>query len=269
MLRQPVPTAECCDRAASRLPHSGWPGESPESWAQALPPALVGAAVVSRRRVGEPGSAAVRSRAWYASDAWHAVHAAWRRHVPGCGARKHCAARARGGLCGSSAWRSRAAALSRAWLFPVCGARVSTPCARRRIACGRAWLRAWLPSDVCARASILPWQCARAAWQLPPAVGLVPGALPVGPTVRCRSSSSLCLRSAKDFQCHTIVRCLPPRRTPPTYPQNVCITMWTESLRRSKRRAAARACVAMSEISPARVARRTCFSRSGRCSVWR
>jgi hypothetical protein len=42
----------------------------------------------------------------------------------------------------------------------------------------------------------------------------------------------------------------------------LCITMWTESVRSAKRRAAARACIAVREISPA-------LSCRSRCSAWR
>lgn len=45
-----------------------------------------------------------------------------------------------------------------------------------------------------------------------------------------------------------------------SYPQNLCITMWTERARPAKRRTAARACVAVSEFSPA-------LSCSARCSA--
>jgi hypothetical protein len=149
----------------------------------------------------------------------------------GCAALSHAEERQRGARSGHAAaspapraspcGASRDASVQRAWqrgavalppgpCAPV--GRVSRPCGRCRRACARAWPRAWLPSDACARASVRPWRGARAAWRRRPAVALVQVAPRARCRVRCRSSSrGTGLRSGKNFKFHTRAGRFPPR----------------------------------------------------------
>ena len=182
-----------------------------------------------------------------------------------CDGSWHC------GLCGSAlraARRRHASVCGQAWPTPqriwawhvarpcsplwtrVClsgrGGRASRPYARPRSAYARAWLRAWPLSGACVRASALPWRCARAAWRRPPAAAPAQEAQPGSP-VRCLSSSSVGSRRERRAVSHKREAVA----TAGTYPQNLCITMWTEAPRARKRSAPARACVMMNGFSPA------------------
>ncbi len=125
------------------------------------------------------------------------------------------------------------------------GAPASRPCAQRPQPCGRAWPRAWLLSRVCGHVSARLWRCARAAWRHPPAGGPA-RAVRRRNSVRLFSSSGA--RQAKGERVSHKARRV---STLGSYPQNLCITMWTETARPSKRRCFARACVMVSAFSPA------------------
>jgi hypothetical protein len=188
---------------------------------------------------------------------------AWRRNafcgqdvlcVPRVPAARGAATRAAGpsfslwpcGRCGQRAFAALRRASSQR-IFSGRGGRASTPCERRRIACGRAGLRAWLPSGACGRASALPWRCVPAAWRRPPGAGRVRGAR-LWWSARCRSSSSAGLRRAKSA---SVSHKNPRLATCATYPQNLCISMWTEGPGGDKRAVPPMVCVRVSAISPA------------------
>jgi hypothetical protein len=209
-----------------------------------MTPPLQGApaAAVEQRRV---------ARLDASCDAWRrrglrgpcasAPHAARQGHASGCGP----ALPGQQPIC---AWHAaRLSSPSRAWSRPSGhGVHASRPCGRPRNAYARAWLRAWPLSGVCARASALPSQCARAAWRLPPAAVRAREARP-GCFVRCRSSSSVGSRRERRAVSHKPETVATVR----TYPQNLCITMWTDVARVRKRSAPARGCVMMNGFSPA------------------
>ena len=192
----------------------------------------------------------VARRGGYCDGSWRAglcasaPRAARPRDASGCGQ----ALPAPQPICASRAARPSSPPWTRARLSGH-GGRASRPYVQPRSAYARAWLHAWPPSGACVRASALPWRCARAAWRRPPAAAPAREAQP-GCPVRCLSSSSVGSRRERRGVSHKREAVA----TAGTYPQNLCITMWTDAARARKPSAPARACIMMNGFSPARPA---------------